>query len=131
MNSTTKNILIILGVAALAIAAYAIFARPDAGFESDPLATTEFDTTLAGTASDGGSSYVGNSFLTTLLSVRTLRLDDSLFVNPAFQNLKDFTIVLTQPGNEGRPNPFAPIAGIGAQTADPDGIGTGNDFLGN
>lgn len=131
MNSTTKNILIILGIAALAIAGYAIFARPDAGFENDPLATTEFDSTLGTSGALGGSTDVGGSFLTTLLSVRTFRLDDSLFANPAFQNLKDFTIVLTQPGNEGRPNPFAPIAGSSATVSDPDGIGTGNAFLGN
>lgn len=49
------------------------------------------------TTSSGGSSLSG------------IRLDTSIFSSPAFQSLRDSSIILIQKGNQGRPNPFAPI----------------------
>ncbi len=54
-------------------------------------------------------SVVGSEFLSILLNLKNIKLDDSLFASPSFSNLKDFTINLVQEGNQGRNNPFAPL----------------------
>ena len=66
-----------------------------------------------------GQSSVQQEFLPILLNVKSIKLDDSIFSDPAFQSLRDSSIVLVQDGNEGRPNPFAPIGfdNIGAAPA--------------
>jgi hypothetical protein len=48
-------------------------------------------------------------FLTLLLNVKNIKLDDSIFKEKAFLKLRDSSIVLVPEGNEGRVNPFAPI----------------------
>jgi hypothetical protein len=52
---------------------------------------------------------VGADFLTLLLSVKNIKLEDSIFSDKAFMNLKDSSIVLIPDGTEGRTNPFAPL----------------------
>ena len=52
---------------------------------------------------------VGEEFLTTLLNIKNIKLEDGIFSDPAFATLKDSTIELVSEGNEGRINPFAPI----------------------
>lgn len=54
-------------------------------------------------------NQLSKDFLTVLLSIKNINLDDSIFSNVAFVNLKDSTILLVPDGSEGRPNPFAPI----------------------
>ena len=64
---------------------------------------------------DGGAdsldevASLDQDFLPMLLSVKTIRLDDSIFSDPAFMSLVDGSIELIPEGNEGRPNPFAPL----------------------
>lgn len=53
-------------------------------------------------------------FLPLLLNVKNIRLNDAIFSDPAFTALVDSSITLTPEGNEGRPNPFAPL---GAENA--------------
>lgn len=52
---------------------------------------------------------IGQEFINQLLNLQAIKLNDEIFSSLAFQSLEDFTIVLVQPGNEGRPNPFAPF----------------------
>ena len=89
------------------ILAYVYFIKSDGDEESlvssSPFA---FDT---GAVSPGEGAVLGQEFLTLLLNVKNIRLDDSIFTDPAFATLRDSSIVLIQDGNEGRPNPFAPI----------------------
>lgn len=48
----------------------------------------------------------------TLLALRSVTLDGSIFTQPAFMSLKDFgTQIVPEPA--GRPNPFAPLGGGG------------------
>ena len=42
-------------------------------------------------------------------SISGINLDTSIFSNPAFLSLRDSSVILIPRGNEGRPNPFAPI----------------------
>ncbi len=44
----------------------------------------------------------------TLLALRAVRLDASLFTDPSFASLKDFSVEIV-PEPVGRPNPFAPL----------------------
>lgn len=55
-------------------------------------------------------STVGRDLLIILANLQTLRLDDSVFRNPAFQALKNFRVELS-PEPVGRENPFAPLSG--------------------
>lgn len=64
------------------------------------------------------AAKINQEFINQLLNLQAIKLDDSIFSSLAFQSLEDFTIVLIQPGNEGRPNPFAPF-GIDAATGAP------------
>ncbi len=54
-------------------------------------------------------SVVGEEFLITLLNLRSIELDGSVFEDKTFSSLKDFTITLVPESNVGRVNPFAPI----------------------
>lgn len=61
------------------------------------------------------ASKIGQEFVNQLLSLQAIKLNDEVFSSLAFQSLEDFTIVLVQPGNEGRPNPFAPFGADGVE----------------
>ncbi len=50
-----------------------------------------------------------NTILATLSSIKSITLEDKIFTSNAFQSLVDGTVPLVKDGNEGRPNPFAPI----------------------
>jgi len=65
------------------------------------------------------NSSVAKDFLSVLLNVKSVKLDGSIFSDPAFMNLSDSSILLVPDGNEGRPNPFAPIGSENATVAPP------------
>lgn len=58
----------------------------------------------------------GSELLQLLLEVRSIQLDDSIFSDPAFQEL-DSTVQELSPQPTGRTNPFAPL-GAPDNTAD-------------
>jgi hypothetical protein len=107
MKGQTKNIIIIVIVAAVLMLAYFLF------FKSSPaepdLTTSAGGSALpAGSTSDQGSA-AGSEFLSMLLNVKSIQLNDSIFNDPAFASLHDSSITLTPDAVIGRPNPFAPI----------------------
>ncbi len=109
MSSTLKNIFIfVLIFAALAGGYYFFFANK--------VSTPDLSTiSTSGSVVDSGmGAGVGGEFLTTLLNIKNIQLDDSIFSSTAFKSLQDFTTELVDQGNAGRPNPFAPI---GADTS--------------
>ena len=55
------------------------------------------------------TTAISNRFISLLLSVKSIKLDDSILSDQAFNSLKDSTIEIVGDGTEGRPNPFAPI----------------------
>lgn len=66
----------------------------------------------------GGSAVVPGSvdadtknILSILLALRSVKLDSSIFSNPAYISLKDFSTEIV-PEPIGRPDPFAPL-GVG------------------
>lgn len=55
-----------------------------------------------------GLSPADQSLVATLLQLRAVKLDGTIFSEPAFQALKDFsTQIIPEP--VGRPNPFEPL----------------------
>ncbi len=62
------------------------------------------------TSSSTPSNPTGNSANNLpATSISGITLDTAIFSNPAFLSLRDSSVILIPRGNEGRPNPFAPI----------------------
>jgi len=57
-----------------------------------------------------GDNGPDQDLVATLLALRSVKLDGSLFSDPGFENLKDFSTAIV-PEPIGRPNPFAPLGG--------------------
>lgn len=69
-------------------------------------------------ASSGNTT--GSQVVTILRNLSVIKLDDSVFQNPAFSLLTDVSIALPPITNQGRRNPFAPVGAEGntiSQTA--------------
>jgi len=110
-----KNILIFVSVAAAFTLIYVFFVEKKSQ-EGSLISTVP--SAPAGAPIDASSTTIDSSitkeFLTLLLSVKGIHLDDAIFSDIAFTTLRDSSIVLIPDGTEGRPNPFAPI---GTETA--------------
>ena len=65
--------------------------------------------TSAASAIDPQDAALGDKFLALLLNMRTIKLDPTLFSDPAFSSLRDFTTDLPPEADPGRVNPFAPL----------------------
>lgn len=76
------------------------------GFAWFGLADREPSTSLLSNESRGDASVVEQEILRTLLDMRSIRLDSSIFENPAFASLRDFGRDIV-PEPVGRTNPFA------------------------
>lgn len=101
-----KNIIIFATIAVIFILIYVFFIKssPDAG-----LISSSSSSVVLNIATADKNSSVAKDFLSLLLSVKNIKLDDAIFSDNAFSSLRDSSIVLTPDGNEGRPNPFAPF----------------------
>lgn len=110
MNFKIRNILIFVAIAAIFILVYFFFIRSS---PSQPTLVSSAPVSTSPTA--GGSSAVipvgspasTQNFLSLLLNVKTIKLDDSIFSDPAFASLHDSSIILIPDTTVGRPNPFA------------------------
>ena len=104
-----RNIIIFVVIAILLVLGYLFFTKssstPPTLVSSAPVGTS----TSSATATSGATanSSIAQNFLALLLNVSNIKLDDSIFSDPAFASLHDSTIVLAPDGTQGRPNPFA------------------------
>ena len=57
------------------------------------------------------ANVVSSRILNLLNQIRTLKIDTSIFKDPAYQSLVDYSVSIP-PVDVGRPNPFAPIPGV-------------------
>jgi|JI10StandDraft_1071094.scaffolds.fasta_scaffold30699_2 hypothetical protein len=71
----------------------------------------DVDTSLLGE----GQSEVADEFLNTLLNLNTITLEGSVFSDPRFTSLVDYTVALT-PQPLGRSNPFLPVGSTSVTT---------------
>ncbi len=117
-----KNILIFVAIGAAFVLIYIFFIKPspDEGAlvssSGDPVVSDDavVDSANTGTTIDPNTTQ---EFLSLLLNVKSIQLDDSIFADPAFISLHDSSIVLLPDGKEGRINPFAPIGSDPVVTA--------------
>jgi hypothetical protein len=127
-KTSIKNIImIVVGVGALLLL-YVLFVKPDGGEQagSPSLASsTTGNSPIQAQTNQASSTSAGDSLLRILNSLEGLELNDSIFFNPAFQELTDISIPLVKEGNAGRRNPFAPIGN------DPVPVPVNNGSVGN
>jgi hypothetical protein len=102
----------ILGIIILAIIGVGIYFfvyKKDATPVATGLVSTNTGTSqgLQNTTTD--QSTTGNQVVTILRNLSVIKLDDSVFRNPAFALLTDISISLPPITNQGRRNPFAPV----------------------
>ncbi|MEK9181521.1 MAG: hypothetical protein AAB786_00670 [Patescibacteria group bacterium] len=103
-----KNIIIFLVIGIILVLVYIFFikASPD---EDASLVSSLPDSQEPMTTISGDTSAIAQEFLALLLNVKNIKLNDAIFSSNAFRSLHDSSIILIPDGNEGRPNPFAPI----------------------
>lgn len=106
MISKLKNVIIFLLIGGALTAMYLLFIKGDKD-ESALVGSTSSGSATA--VLPGEDSQIAKELLSILLNVKSIRLEDSIFRDEAFASLRDGTILLVPDGNEGRPNPFAPI----------------------
>lgn len=107
MTLKPKNIIIFVSIAIILILIYIFFIKKDP--EEAALVSSLDTQVVVDTSIPGSSAAIAQDFLTLLLNVKTIRLNDAIFSDPAFASLHDSSITLIPDGNEGRPNPFAPL----------------------
>ncbi|MEI8174968.1 MAG: hypothetical protein WCG28_03390 [bacterium] len=107
---TIKNIIIFIAIGAVFAGAYWYFTK---GSSTDTASLISVSgnavSTNTNTSAQIDNSAVAQEFLTSLLNVKNIKLDDAIFSDKAFISLHDSSIILTPDGNEGRANPFAPL----------------------
>lgn len=115
MSKTLKKIIIILVIFALVGVGASLFLGGESEtanqLQSLGSGTTAAPLTQNATTntSVADTEEINREFISMLLNLQTINLEDDIFSEPAFQALVDNTVRLNQPGNQGRPNPFAPI----------------------
>jgi hypothetical protein len=95
MLAKYQNIIVIVVIIAIAFGIYSYFF---AGKTEAPLTA---ETVSAASPAD-------QDLISLLLELKSITLDDSIFANPTFTSLHDFSQdLVAEP--VGRPNPFAPL----------------------
>jgi hypothetical protein len=98
MDFLKKNMTAI-GAGVLLLAGVYVYMTYFSSPQSATLSTSDANTTLS------------QNLLVTLQNLHTIKLDNSIFDEPAFQSLTDFGVVIPQEA-VGRRNPFLPVGGI-------------------
>ncbi len=109
MKSKIGKILLFVLIIAVLLGAYTfLFPKKSATPSGTTLGSTTGAASIAGN-SKNQSSQIGREFLTTLLNLKSISLDESIFASAGFTSLQDFTNPVSQTDPQGRLNPFAPI----------------------
>lgn len=125
MKKNIKNIIIFVIILAILGVAYFVFfgksATPPAATSNSALQTSTtgaapVNSVINPNALTGAeATKISQEFVNQLLNLQAIKLNDDILSSLAFQSLQDFSIILVQPGNEGRPNPFAPFGSDGSE----------------
>lgn len=107
MTPKIKNIIIFTVVAVVLILIYIFFIKKAP--EKATLVATSPNATLPSSNTSPQDPSITKDFLSLLLNVKSIKLNNAIFSDIAFTSLRDSSIVLVPDGTEGRPNPFAPI----------------------
>jgi len=74
-------------------------------------------------ATSDANAAVGAQVLGLLNQIQSLRIDTTIFNDPGYKTLRDYSVVIP-PVNVGRPNPFAPLPGIGTNSSTTPSLGS-------
>lgn len=99
-----------VGGLALVVAVGAWYFLGGSGGKEGVLVTENFATPV---------SQAEKDLVATLLQLRSVNLNGTIFSDPAFKSLKDFGSQIV-PEPVGRPNPFAPLSSQSASAAQPE-----------
>ncbi|MEK7471563.1 MAG: hypothetical protein AAB623_02865 [Patescibacteria group bacterium] len=107
-----KNIIIFISIALVFFLIYIFFLKPSgeqASLVSSGVGSTlpNMDGSTLNTSTSNTNSFISKDFLVLVSNIKNIKLNDSIFSDPAFNSLHDSSITLTPDGTEGRPNPFA------------------------
>lgn len=117
MKKTTKFLIIvsIIGVS-LFLGLYGQKDRKVSSLAMGSALESTADSTANKKSPVGNEIQAEISFISTLSSIKSLKIDSSLFSDILFSRLKDNSVKI-EPVVPGRPNPFAPISGKQDQLA--------------
>jgi hypothetical protein len=73
---------------------------------------------------NANQTYAGREIVVLLSDLRSIKLNDDIFSNPAFKKLIDFSLPISSEP-KGRNNPFAPI-GVDTAVESENGISSSN-----
>jgi hypothetical protein len=102
-----KNIIIFVIIATVFVLIYLFYIKK--GPETPALIYSSGAPAVSNTTAGVVNETQTQDFLSLLLNVKNINLDNAIFSDDAFMSLRDSSITLTPDGNEGRINPFAPI----------------------
>ncbi len=108
MSPKIKNSLIFVGIGTAFFLIYVFFIKGSGKETPTLVSSSEFLVQTTSSTLEQNSSFTGE-FLSSLLNVTHIKLNDAILFDDAFISLRDSSIVLVPDGDEGRPNPFAPI----------------------
>jgi hypothetical protein len=100
-----KLILIVVAIIIAGIAWYALSGG-----------TPSSSSDLTSAAPTASANPADQDLVNTLLTLRTVQLDGTIFTDPAFMSLKDFSTQIV-PEPVGRTDPFAPLSAAAAPSA--------------
>jgi hypothetical protein len=119
-----RNIIIFVVIGAIIVLIYVFFINKP-GTQNNLVSSPVVGTLPNGNAplpsadTTNGTSLNTADFLTLLLSVKSITLNDSIFSDPAWGSLHDSSITLVPDATTGRPNPFAQLGNDVVATTPP------------
>ena len=134
MSNTTKVVLVAVVIIAILGFGYWYSTSNSGQPSNSPLQTSTSTTGSTGLSSNDAS--ISDTFLSLLLNMRTIKLDQTIFSDPGFLALQDFSTTIAPDTDPGRVNPFAPIgtdapdALVTVTTATPSAVTASSALLG-
>ena len=104
MDFLKRNKTALIGIVVLLAAGYVYFTYFSGGSATPTLSSSD------------ATTAVSQNLLVTLQNLHTIKLDDSVFSDPAFQSLTDFGVTIP-PQTVGRQDPFSPLSSSGAASS--------------
>ncbi len=107
-KKTIKKILIVLGIAIALLIAYAFINTKKSTNKNNSLSSLLNNSTL-GQIKETDTKLANAEILKILGNIKNIKLNDDIFTNPIFKELKDSHFTIPKPLVIGRQNPFLPI----------------------
>ncbi len=114
-KKTIKKVLIILLIAVALLILYSLFASQENSRKKIGGLSSLIGSGTQGQVKETDVTLANAEILKILGSIQNIELQDDIFVNPIFKELKDTHFSIPKPVKIGRTNPFRPIGYEGLQ----------------